>query len=433
MQKSLTIALLIFLISTVFCQAQTAEKDTTIERLKIRTSFAKSYFGLDFYTTTGGTTQYLSGSDLKSVGFGGLTSPRILIGATHFWGHADLYISIPVARFGKKIPTELQYVFYGEGVETGFRVFPWAIREGKIRPFVGIALKGGSFAQIDNEPNKDYKTVPSVSRTFFPYQAGFVYAGKKFLAQAGATYQANSTYRYPVSRTQFADVRISPWSFNVGMSYWINTNAWMASKRGAKYMKEGVKKLAVKKRLDCWYFGIGPSASFEISKSEYIKDKYPFLAKSSPSSMIVDIAAGRYFHKADMNLGGSFRQMRYGSGGYDVQLNYRRRSVAFEAYKFLGDYHGFVPYLGPTLAYESLSFTDSSTGTTLESQKVTLGIIAGWDIRLSRSESWVLRTNLRYTPNLHLNVEGKKVMFDQMEFNFIQFVWFAGRKKALRN
>ncbi|MEZ4905645.1 MAG: hypothetical protein R2822_29725 [Spirosomataceae bacterium] len=106
-----------------------------------------------------------------------------------------------------------------------------------------------------------------------------------------------------------------------------------------------------------------------------------------------------------------------------------------ETYKFLGDYHGFVPYIGPTLSYENLTFkdTDGSNIQPFQAQKVALGVIFGWDIRISRAETWLLRTNLRYTPNLHLEAEGKKVMFDQMEFNFIQFVWFAGRRKALKS
>lgn len=413
---------------------QTAEKDTTVERLKIRTSFAKSYFGVDAFTTTGGTTQYAAQGGLQSVDFSGTTSPRILLGGTHFWGHADFYISIPVAKLGKITPKELNNLSYSEGVETGFRVFPWAIQEGKLRPYIGIGFKGLHFSQVSNEPNKDYKTFPSVAKTTFPYQAGLMYATKKVLFQAGIIYQKNTDYQYPISRTQYGAVKLSPWSFNAGLSYWINTNAGLASKGGERYMKMGVRKLKAKNRLDCWYFGIGPSATFEISKSEYVKDKYLFLKQSSPGTLIPDLAAGRYFHKLDMNVGLSYRKLRYGSSGYDVKLNYQRRSYTLETYKFLGDYHGFVPYVGPTLAYEDLRFTDSDGNNvkTFEAKKLALGVIFGWDIRISRSETWLLRTNLRYTPNLHLQAEGKKVMFDQMEFNFIQFVWFLGRNKALK-
>lgn len=30
-------------------------------------------------------------------------------------------------------------------------------------------------------------------------------------------------------------------------------------------------------------------------------------------------------------------------------------------------------------------------------------------------------------PNLHLGVEGEKIMFDHLEFNFIQYVHYIGR------
>ncbi|MBU1822222.1 MAG: hypothetical protein KKG00_12035, partial [Bacteroidetes bacterium] len=137
----------------------------------------------------------------------------------------------------------------------------------------------------------------------------------------------------------------------------------------------------------------------------------------------------------DMNLGVSYRGLRYGSSGYNTSLSYQRRSYTLEGYKFLGDYHGFVPFIGPTLALEDLKFTDRNENTAIRygQKKVALGVIFGWDIRITRSETWLLRTNLRYTPNLHLKAEGKKVMFDQMEFNFIQFVWFPSRSKVLKN
>lgn len=432
MKKLLVFVLILVALTTA--RAQTAKTDTTIERLKIRTSFAKSYFGLDVFSTSGGTTQYATSAGLQTVSFSGTTAPRILLGGTHFWGHADFYVAIPVARLGSQAQTELKSIFYNEGVETGFRVFPWAVESGKLRPFVGIAFKGAAFEQVDTEPNKTYQSVPSVARTIFPYQAGLVYAGKQFLIQAGLNYQSKNNYRYPISRTEYGDVETSPWSFNVGMSYWINSNGGFVSNYGVSYMKNGVKKLAAKKRLNCWYLGIGPSGTFEITKSEYVKDKYPFLSQESPGTFIPDVTAGRYFHRLDINVGVSYRRLRYESSGYDVKLNYNRRSIMLETYKFLGDYHGFVPYVGPTLAYENLTFTDTDGASvkTFATKKAALGVIFGWDIRMSRSETWLLRTNLRYTPNLQLEAEGKKVMFDQMEFNFIQLIWFAGRSKALR-
>jgi hypothetical protein len=52
----------------------------------------------------------------------------------------------------------------------------------------------------------------------------------------------------------------------------------------------------------------------------------------------------------------------------------------------------------------------------------------GWDIRPVRTEWWLLRTKLRYSPKLELEVTpGQSVAFDHLEFNFIQFVMYPGR------
>ena len=100
----------------------------------------------------------------------------------------------------------------------------------------------------------------------------------------------------------------------------------------------------------------------------------------------------------------------------------------FEAYKNLFDYLGFVPYLGITASVEDLRA--EVNGTEYQQTKGAVGLIFGWDIRVTNTGTSLLRTNLRWTPNLHLDVEGGEIMFDHLEFNFIQYVHFIGRKKA---
>ncbi|MEZ4905646.1 MAG: hypothetical protein R2822_29730 [Spirosomataceae bacterium] len=39
-------------------------------------------------------------------------------------------------------------------------------------------------------------------------------------------------------------------------------------------------------------FGYWLLGTFEISKSEYVKEKYSFLSQSSPGALIPDVAAG---------------------------------------------------------------------------------------------------------------------------------------------
>lgn len=107
-----------------------------------------------------------------------------------------------------------------------------------------------------------------------------------------------------------------------------------------------------------------------------------------------------------------------------------RRSFALEGFAFLGDYHGFVPFVGPVLSLEHLRLHEDDAGTRVTEASRDLlapGVIFGWDIRPTRAGHWLLRTNLRYFPRLRLPEPSGTTTFDQLEFNFIQFVWYHGR------
>ena len=61
------------------------------------------------------------------------------------------------------------------------------------------------------------------------------------------------------------------------------------------------------------------------------------------------------------------------------------------------------------------------------------GLVFGWDIRLSEVDFLILRTNLRYTPDLGHKIDGKSYTSRQIEFNFIQLVLYPQRIKANKN
>ena len=48
--------------------------------------------------------------------------------------------------------------------------------------------------------------------------------------------------------------------------------------------------------------------------------------------------------------------------------------------------------------------------------------------RPTRTQSWLLRTNLRWFPRLRVPVPGGEQTLDQLEFNFIQLVWYPKRR-----
>ena len=109
----------------------------------------------------------------------------------------------------------------------------------------------------------------------------------------------------------------------------------------------------------------------------------------------------------------------------------KRSSIGLEVTKFLFDYHGFVPFVGPYVGYETLSFEENFEGQLthdVTDEQIGYGIAFGWDIRPNRLQTWILRTNLRWFPDLKLQIEGDaEISFDNVEFNFIQLILFPGR------
>ncbi|NJK83990.1 MAG: hypothetical protein HC912_09460 [Saprospiraceae bacterium] len=79
----------IFIIALAPCLAQ----DINLEK---RYSFAKSYFGLDFsYFHNLQESVFLDEQNqLQPLERSNFITPAINIGATHFWGHADFFVSI---------------------------------------------------------------------------------------------------------------------------------------------------------------------------------------------------------------------------------------------------------------------------------------------------------------------------------------------------
>lgn len=101
-----------------------------------------------------------------------------------------------------------------------------------------------------------------------------------------------------------------------------------------------------------------------------------------------------------------------------------------ESYKYLFNWLGFAPYAGITASVEQMQ--THVNGRHYEETKFTPGLIMGWDIRVTKTGTGLLRTNLRWSPGLHMEIDGQKMMFNQLEFNFIQWVHFIGRSKVYR-
>lgn len=123
--------------------------------------------------------------------------------------------------------------------------------------------------------------------------------------------------------------------------------------------------------------------------------------------------------------------MNVGARAYGTRQSLNRQSLGLEVTKMLLDFHGFIPFVGPVLSRERLTFVETVEGNrtfNVTEDKWAGGITFGWDIRPNRVQSFILRTNLRYYPNLKLDLDnGRDVSFGAVEFNFIQLVLFPER------
>lgn len=194
--------------------------------------------------------------------------------------------------------------------------------------------------------------------------------------------------------------------------------------------KEVTDILAESGRLNGFYVGAGISSAFWLNQSSYNQSNRPYISKYDNSTM-PDFTLGYYFHKPDLNVAIGYRGYGTSTNAYGAIQQLLRKSFLFEATKYLFDYHGFVPFLGPTISYENLSFMEDFEGQMIydvEDSKLGYGLTFGWDIRPNRIQSWILRTNLRWYPSLFLEVEpNSKVSFDNLEFNFIQLIIYPNR------
>lgn len=414
------IAILTLISTTTFGQVY-IEKQT-------RHRFAQLHLGADFQTTFGGRTSFLNqAGQLQTQSLGNLGRPRLIIGGTHFWGHADFYVAFPIAY--PSFETDEQRISFGSTVETVFKYYPWRITDKKIRPFVGTGLVPHQFLQ-------NSKIVPELEDgdndnfVGLPLYTGFTYNRKGHLFELSLTYHYKNKFDYYIAPNQTANIETPPLYLSLGYRYMFDTTISAEKNWESGRSQQIAEELGKAGKLSNFFVGIAPSSAFGTRRSPYNEANHPYFDANS-SGIFLDIAAGYHFYNANMNLAVSWRKFGGGQSSFGVFQDSRRNSLAIELTKNIADYHGFVPFIGPCVSWERLSFQESVNGnTTIDAMqtKPAVGVTFGWDILPNRLQKMVLRTNLRYFPNLNLDLEGgEQVAFDSIEFNFIQLIIYPER------
>lgn len=390
-----------------------AEAQPYIAGGKTRHRFAQLNVGVDVGVNPGANTQSWSNqpggwerSALPNQMMG-----RLIIGGTHFWGHADFFIAFPVYQ--------LQKQGYRERVETGFRFFPLAIENKTFRPYLGISHRVMSFSAGEGGTDFAHR---------LPLSAGLYYNRGGHLFEAGLSYTHRNSIEYAFSPIQVLQAQMPTLGLRIGYKWMLETTLsaekdWQNGR--TQRLTDTLGKLG---SLDGFTFGIGPSVGFFLADAKGLEAGLP---QHRISNIYPELMAGYYWNQADIQASVVYRGYRSTTAAYGLEQQLRRRAITLEAYKFLGDYHGFVPFVGPALSYESWSAETKVNGAMVaegEFQGVKPGLTFGWDIRPNRLQFFYLRTALRWFPNMKLQQNnGVSFSLDQLEVNFIQLVILPGR------
>jgi len=383
---------------------------------RTRHRFAQLNFGIDarLFTASGSETTFANSAGLlEKRPLGNHHETRLIIGGTHFWGHADFYVAFTVWSKSESN--------FKTGVETGARYFPFRIQHKKFRPFIGVSWVTTSFKQ----GNGVY-----LSRNKFPASTGFVFNYRNHLFEIGAGYNYNNSDSYYINRTTSIPIRTQPFWISAGYKFMIETTVGAERNWQNGRTKAVTDTLSKYGRLNGFTLGVGPSSAMFLRKSSHNKVAAPYIDNPKSGNVFPEFSIGYYLHRSDLQFNLSYRRITSEIGAYGFSQKLVRKAVTFETYKFLGDYHGFVPFAGLAFSYEDLSVRETDiTDVEISTFKgVKPGIVFGWDIRPDRLQSWYLRTNLRWFPGLNVNMKsGGSVSFDQLEFNFIQLVIFPER------
>lgn len=415
--------LLFIFLMPVLIMGQPYEKARTSHR------FAQSSFGMDLCSMFGGNSVYaVNDSISQKFNINPSLSPRIHMGGLHFWGHIEFYFNINLIRFAlKKDPVK---VSSSVGDVVGLKIFPKAVKFGKPAIYIGTGLTGIDYRQINNG-----QSTASYNKLVLPTSVGLFYYKRKWGVDVSCTYIFNSNVDLYYTKKAHSTIHTPPFILNVGVRKLFETTASAEKDRKSGKSDSVFKMLRRNKKLSSWFFGIAPSSAFYLREPSNNAATYDFMGKGL-NSIFPELGIGYYYDPLRVHSVITSRYVVLNKKAFDVHQRFERLAIGFESFWYFANYHGFVPYAGLNYSYEKLRFkeTDNLGKKDFTYEGFKPGIVIGWDIMVEKFQHITLRTNIRYFPNMGIDIGGsKKVWLDQIEFNFIEFVYYPGRKKKVES
>lgn len=389
-----------------------------------RYRFAQTYlgFGAAVAPVTG---TYTPADGEATVELPVLVAPRLVLGGLHFWGHIDLYGGFSPTWF--QAGREDDRTRLTIGVETGIKVYPWALSPGTVRPFAGLAWAPNTFERGDG---------PLVTMHQMPVMGGVAYRSGLFILEWGASLHLLGDSDYPTGRDPSQRARIDPnivetW---LGIRFEFDTTEGYIDRAASGALEREYRRRKAKGRLGGFEVAFGPSSGLPVTDSRF-HGEGAFLSGLRRPTFATDVAIGYLWPEIhdglDLAVRINHRFFDSADEGYRRRHDYERHSVSLDGLLFFANYLGFIPFVGVGVAAEHLAFSteDELSASTGHWTTWTVGgsILLGWDIRPSRTSEWMLRTNLRYSPGLGLNVPTGEVRYDYVELNLFQLVLYPER------
>ena len=167
MKKIAIIVLVNLYILNIQAQSTTSQKQ--------RLDFAKMYLESGGTYLPSFTGKQLVNDQLSSFEHSATLNPYLTWGAFHFWGHTEFYVTFPLKQLSLNKNSEIEHQLL-HSVATGARIYPWAMKEGKICPYIGANWGALEFRQ-KLKPDEDQ---PKLSKDILlNYDAGLMYNYKK--------------------------------------------------------------------------------------------------------------------------------------------------------------------------------------------------------------------------------------------------------------
>lgn len=428
MKKSIFTGVLLFFVQNLFAQVYIQNQT--------RHRFAQLTIGYDYISSIGGQSYFLGNDGLEQFDLNNRQSHRLIVGGTHFWGHADFYFAVySLATTNGINSTDNYFSSHNNGFETVFKYYPFQIKHHKIRPFIGTGVVPYRYRQ--NDRSLEFGRGESIARYNFPLIGGFTYNLGNHLFNLTAFYNYSNKFDYHVSRTQTVSVRTPPLYVSLGYKYSLDASKILEKGWLTGETQNVTERLRKEKKLDGIFLGAGVSTAYGLGTSSYNTGNRPYLTGAFDGSFMADLSLGYFFSKPEISINANWRKYRSGISAYGTVQRARRNSISFELSHGFMDFHGFVPFIGPVISYEQLNVSELHEGTEIfdiSENKVTVGLLFGWDIKLTHKEWWHLRTNLRYFPFLKIKVEDNKaISLNNLEFNFIQAIIYPGRIRKKRS